>query len=45
MVKLFHQEKTLKNEIIKFEQLNIDLSNLTTNTIKIQKSNKLQQLN
>ena len=41
MVKLFPQKiKKNENEIIKFDQLNIDLSNLSTTTIK---SPKLQE--
>ena len=39
MVKLF-QQKNLENEIIKFEQLNIDLSSLSNTTIK---SPKIQE--
>ena len=31
-----------RSEIIKFDQLNIDLSNINTNTIKIQKYKKHQ---
>ena len=44
MVKLF-QVKNTENEIIKFEQLTIDLSNLVTTTIKKPKYKKRQRIN
>ena len=42
MVRLFQQKNKTDSEIIKFEQLNIDLSDLVTTTIK---SPKLQETN
>ena len=42
---IISSSKESENEIIKFEQLNVDLSNLSTTTIKNPRSKKLQLLN
>ena len=42
---IISSKKNSDNDLIKFEQLNIDLSNLKNRTIKNQKFKKLQLLN